>query len=406
MNNIFETSIEKLSEFFEIQKNDSSEKIFAVLKKIIDFNSAYIFFLNPHSIRLEHTFNSNCQETDFEISPKLQETLFAGKNSPIKDLSKILSMKSNSAKVFARLKIRNNVYGFILLEKSDKTPYSKDEVKIFKTCASIIANLIKDIELSKIMKMQTEALKEGILETNNAYKIIKTQNRKIIAADKIKNNFLANVSHELRTPLNSIIGFSELLQNPLLGELNTTQADYINDIQISSIHLLGMINEILDISKIEAHSMKLIFKEFEISQNIEEVLNILRPLYVKKNLHIEKFVDNFSVNADYTKLQQILYNLINNAIKFTAKDGTIKITAEKSRTQFTISIKDDGCGIAPENHKKIFKKFEQLNQAENSTGLGLTITKELIKLHQGKISLKSAIGEGSEFIIKLPINLR
>lgn len=406
MNNIFETSIEKLSEFFEIQKNDSSEKIFAVLKKIIDFNSAYIFFLNPYSIRLEHTFNSNFKETEFEISPKLKETFFTGKNSPIEDLSKIIPLKSNSAKVFERLKIRNNVYGFILLEKFDKTPYCKDEVKIFKTCASIIANLIKDIELSKIMKMQTEALKEGILETNNAYKIIKTQNRKIIAADKIKNNFLANVSHELRTPLNSIIGFSELLQNPLLGELNTTQADYINDIQISSIHLLGMINEILDISKIEAHSMKLIFKEFEISQNIEEVLNILRPLYVKKNLRIEKFVDNFSVNADYTKLQQILYNLINNAIKFTAKDGTIKITAEKSRTQFTISIKDDGCGIAPENHKKIFKKFEQLNQAENSTGLGLTITKELIKLHQGKISLKSAIGEGAEFIIKLPIHLR
>lgn len=403
MSIFFETSIEKLEKFFKILKKDSSDDVFLVLKEILDFNSAYIFFINPHNIRLNCSYNSRIEKSEYEITTQLKDLLFSDDAPEEEIFADLLGIKKSHSLIFERLRIQNNTYGFILLEKTSQKSYSNEERKVFKTCAAIISNLIKDIELTKIMKMQTEALQEGILETNNAYKIIKSQNKKIIAADKIKNKFLSNVSHELRTPLNSIIGFSELLQNPALGCLNEKQADYIKDIQISGIHLLGMINEILDISKLEAQSTKLTLKEFDITLNIDEVLNILRPLYEKKSLKIIKSVESFNIVADYQKIQQVLFNLINNAIKFTPKNGTITIETKKERKYCTIKIKDNGCGIALENHKKIFKKFEQLDQSENSTGLGLTITKELVKMHSGTIKIDSEFGKGAEFIVKIPL---
>ena len=164
-----------------------------------------------------------------------------------------------------------------------------------------------------------------------------------------------------------------------------------------------MINEILDMSKIEAGAIKLTLREFEIKQAINEVINIINPLLIKKHQTLETYIEEFKIKADYQKIQQILFNLLSNAIKYTPENGKIKISTSKKDNSAIIQIEDNGIGIATKNHKKIFKKFEQIGEAQaNSTGLGLSITKELIKLHKGKIAINSELDKGSIFKITLP----
>jgi signal transduction histidine kinase len=253
------------------------------------------------------------------------------------------------------------------------------------------------------------ALKDGIVEKNEAYKTIKEQNEKILEADRVKNEFLANISHELRTPLNSILGFSDILGAQLYGNLNSKQEEYINDIKVSATHLLGMINGILDMSKIEANAMKIVKSTFWISRAIDEVSNIVAPLAEKKGIKIIKQMkEDFEVYADYQKIQQILYNLMSNAIKFTDENGEVELFATSNNKTFKLVVHDNGIGIDEKYHGKIFAKFVQLDSAytkkESSTGLGLTITKELVELHGGKISLVSEVNNGSTFIVEIPHN--
>ena len=218
---------------------------------------------------------------------------------------------------------------------------------------------------------------------------------------------MANISHELRTPLNSIIGFADILGTQLYGNLNAKQEDYINDIKASGTHLLGMINEILDMSKIEANAMKVVKSRFWISRAINEVKNILMPLALKKDININaELEEDFEVFADYQKIQQILYNLVSNAIKYSPENDTVDITAIANNECFRLAVHDNGIGIDPKYHGKIFAKFVQLDNAytkkESSTGLGLTITKELAELHGGKVSIISEINNGSTFIVEIP----
>ena len=273
--------------------------------------------------------------------------------------------------------------------------------------SAILSYMIKDIELSNVFKIQLQALKEGIKEKNKAYKTIKAQNEKILEADKVKNEFLANISHELRTPLNSILGFSDILSTQLYGNLNSKQEEYINDIKVSATHLLGMINEILDMSKIEANAVKIVKSAFWISRAVDEVSNILNPLAQKKNIKLVKNMPvDFEVFADYQKIQQILYNLVSNAIKYSPENNEVEISVSADDEFFRIAVHDNGIGIDKKYHGKIFAKFVQLDSAytkkESSTGLGLTITKELVELHGGKISVISEVNNGSTFIVEIP----
>ena len=224
----------------------------------------------------------------------------------------------------------------------------------------------------------------------------------------MKNEFLANISHELRTPLNSILGFADILSTQLYGDLNQKQEEYVNDIKASGTHLLGMINEVLDMSKIEANAMKIVKSKFPISRAVTEVSNILMPLANKKNIKINsEITEDFEVFADYQKIQQILYNLVSNAIKYSPEKDSVDIAVMNCGDNFKIAVHDNGIGIDKKYHGKIFAKFVQLDSAytkkESSTGLGLTITKELVELHGGKISLISEVNNGSTFIVEIPI---
>jgi len=392
----FDETLSKLEIFFSGTIKSYSE-IFSALKKLFYFENGAVYFLSPEALRIEFAYPQNTSGKEIKITETEKNTFYNAEEKLRIDLFK------GENTLAERLIVQNCVFGILAVSSNKK--FSAIDKRIFKTCTIAISNIIKEIELSKILKMQTKVLQEGIIKTGKAYKITKSQNKKILEADRIKSKFLSNVSHELRTPLNSIIGFSELLQNPATGTLNNRQIEFVKDIQTAGIHLLGMINEILDLSKIEADAMKLKVKTFEISQCIEETLNILKPLYKKKNISVSKNIRNSLITADYQKVQQILFNLINNAIKFTQNNGNIEITAKAKRKFIEIRIKDDGCGIEKKYHRKIFKKFEQASQSENSTGLGLTITKELVQLHGGCIKLKSELEKGTEFIVNLPVSV-
>ena len=305
--------------------------------------------------------------------------------------------------IVAKLAIKSSVFGFMFLSSNKKL--DNDIKTSFEALSNIISYKIKDYELDEVFKIQLKAMQDAIIERESAYEVIKKQHKKLQELDKTKNNFLANISHELRTPLNAIIGFSQALDSQIFGELNEKQAEYIKDIQISSLHLLGMINEILDLSKLEANAMKFNPTELNPTQIIQEVINILEPLYKNKEIEVcfnSKF--DGQIKADYQKLQQILYNLLSNAIKFTGKNGKIEIFQEAKDKDYILKIKDNGVGIDKKYHNKIFKKFVHIDniysKAQNSTGLGLPITKELVKLHNGKITLESELNKGTTFVME------
>lgn len=415
-NDVYKKAIEYLPMFFDMQLQFDvhGAGIFEPLKRIIEFDEAYIFFLSPYSIRLKYRCSADRTfeiDDEFPIDMKIKLDLFSRENLILNskaDLVRLLKLGNNKSFLISKLFIRDTVFGFILLCKREPVYYKPEDIEVSFAVGSIISYKIKDIELSEIFKIQLKALKDGIVQTKEAYKTIKQQNLKIMESDKIKTEFLANVSHELRTPLNAIIGFSEILSNNLFGELNEKQSEYVHDINVSGIHLLGMINEILDISKIEANAMALNRTEFMLSLAIDEVVNIVKPLADKKAIVIEKkIVKDGVVLADFQKIRQILYNLLSNAIKFTPENGKIIVKSNLSNEKFILEVKDNGIGIAPKNRDRIFAKFVQLENAymkkESSTGLGLTITKELVEMHHGQIVVKSDLGKGAAFIVKIPM---
>ena len=402
-----------LPTFFKINlKNDSSGKvIFEKLSLVFEYDVGYIFYLNPDTVQLKYSYvNSELVESVYKMSKTDMKKLYSGESFILDEKSSIiksLGFIGSKSYILSKLSVGETVYGFILLGSKNKDKYTASDIPVLRTCTSIISYVIKDLELSNVFKIQLKALKDGLIEKNNAYKIIKEQNEKILEADKIKTEFLANISHELRTPLNAILGFSEILIDCKFGDLNEKQKEYISDIRVSGTHLMGMINEILDISKIEAKVIKLVKTDFTIRNCIVEVANILKPLAQKKNIKIIIECDpDFEINADYQKFQQILYNLINNAIKYSPEKDEVEVTAKRKEKAFTVSVHDNGIGIDKKYQGKIFAKFVQLDSAytkkESSTGLGLTITKELVELHDGKISLISEVNNGSTFIVEIP----
>ena len=403
-----------LPSFFELDFKGSMN-LFRKLEKFLIFDEGFVYYANPDSLQLKYSYKNHSQysiESIFEFGMNLKKSIFSTKSEILKQNSKLieyLNLKQFHLNSFlvSKISIKSTVFGIIILASKQENFYTANDLNSLNAASSILSYVLKDIELSNVFKIQLQALKDGIKEKNMAYKTIKEQNEKILEADKVKNEFLANVSHELRTPLNSILGFSDILSTQLYGNLNNKQEEYINDIKVSATHLLGMINEILDMSKIEANAMKIVKSAFWISRAISEVSNILLPLAQKKNINLIKNMPvDFEVFADYQKIQQILYNLVSNAIKYSPENNEVEIAVSANEEYFRIAVHDNGIGIDKKYHGKIFANFVQLDSAytkkESSTGLGLTITKELVELHGGKISVISEINNGSTFIVDIP----
>ena len=371
--------------------NDLLDKI----NSVFSYKYLGIYFINSNTLELKGESAKSSLSTNF--TPEIVTQILSTEK-------KTLHLPSLKNAVCTKLYIRNSVFGILIALNDDE--FSQDDIKALEAIASIISYLIKDYELNDVFKMQLKTLQDTIIEKNNAYEIIEKQHKKLIELDKTKNSFLANISHELRTPLNAIIGFSQALGCKIFGDLNQKQEEYIKDIQISSLHLLGMINEILDISKIESKAMKVSLCELKPDSVIQEVINILTPLFEQKSIEV-KFENKCKSNimADYQKMQQILYNLLSNAIKFTPENGKIWIKTSSINKDFILEVQDNGIGIEKKYHNKIFTKFVHLSniytKGQSSTGLGLTITKELVKLHKGKITLESTPNQGTTFRVQL-----
>lgn len=230
------------------------------------------------------------------------------------------------------------------------------------------------------------------------------------AANKTKSEFLANMSHELRTPLNSIIGFSEILNEGSIGDINEKQEKYLNNIMVAGKHQLNLINDILDLSKVEAGKMEIHYEFFPIQGLITDMIAMVSPLALKKNIEITTEIDERAsmISADKTKIKQIIFNLLSNAIKFTDDGGNIsfKTTIDEGLIQF--DVKDSGIGIDEKDINKLFQPFKQIDSAASrnyqGTGLGLVLVKNFVEMHDGNIWVESEKGKGSTFTFIIPID--
>ena len=239
---------------------------------------------------------------------------------------------------------------------------------------------------------------------------VNMENQRLVYASQAKSDFLANMSHELRTPLNSILGFSELLMGKLPGELNEKQVHYLENVITSGKFLLNLINDILDLSKVEAGKMDLVIEKLSVSQVLNETINLIKEKAMHHNIILKNEFDpdlDF-IDADKKRFKQILFNLLSNSIKFSKKEGgTITIRSEKNCDMAKFSVSDTGIGIKKEQMGGLFHTFEQLDSGitknYGGTGLGLAISKKLVELHGGKVYAQSEYGKGSTFTFTLPI---
>ncbi|HTY84278.1 MAG TPA: response regulator [Silvibacterium sp.] len=250
-------------------------------------------------------------------------------------------------------------------------------------------------------KLQTFAAK---LESGN--RALELRNREVERATRLKSRFLASMSHELRTPLNAIVGFSDLLSDEGPGPLNPKQKRFVGHIKQGSTHLLRLINDILDLSKIEAGQLELHCEEFDVMSALPEVLSIIGPLAVTKNIEIDDSkVNPCALYADRGRFKQILYNLLSNAVKFTPNGGRIAIECTGRSSCVEVAVTDTGPGIRPEDQALVFEEFRQVegsDTAQQGTGLGLAITRRLVEQQGGRISLASEFGKGCRFTFTLP----
>jgi signal transduction histidine kinase len=262
----------------------------------------------------------------------------------------------------------------------------------------------------RIVNLMTALANQSKVAIANAhlFREIEEKSHLLEVANQHKSEFLANMSHELRTPLNAIIGFSEVLLQRMFGELNPKQDEYLQDVLSSGQHLLSLINDILDLSKVEAGRMDLELARFHLPQALQDTLTLVRERAVRHGIDVSLEVDGRlgEFVADERKIKQVMLNLLSNAVKFTPEGGRIEVRAVPTDGAVEISVADTGIGIAPENQELIFEEFRQVGgdyaHKREGTGLGLTLARKLVGLHGGRIWVKSQPGQGSTFTFSIP----
>lgn len=262
--------------------------------------------------------------------------------------------------------------------------------------------------LARAFNEMAERLERYVQTVERQNKELHVKSEESLRASRLKSEFLASMSHELRTPLNAIIGFSDLLADGAAGPVNDKQTRYLDHVRNGSRHLLSLINDVLDLSKIEAGQLELNKQAFDVGESLQMVVASLRSIAIKKHVDVKaSFEEGLQVVADAVRLKQILYNLLSNAIKFTPEGGTISINANRAGRLAEISVQDSGIGISKEDQAVIFDEFRQVGNTtggvREGTGLGLAITKRLVEAHGGKLQVESAPGVGSKFTFTLPL---
>ncbi len=263
-------------------------------------------------------------------------------------------------------------------------------------------------QLERMVQERTRELQDALSHVEAMNHELRASNERLEEASRIKSEFLANVSHELRTPLNAVIGFSDLLADPVRGPLNPEQRDFVSDIQESGEHLLHLINNILDLSKIEAGKLETDLRAASVPDLVREAAAMLRPAAGAKNQRVEVFCDSALSTArlDAGMFREVLANLLSNAVKFTPDGGRVDLEAMRDGGDLVVTVRDTGIGIAPTDQERIFEAFCQVDgsysRSYQGTGLGLALVRRLIALHGGQVTVHSTLGEGSSFTCVLP----
>ena len=260
------------------------------------------------------------------------------------------------------------------------------------------------MKLEQRVETRTQALQESLGKVEAA-------NLQLEEVNRHKNRFLSSMSHELRTPLNAILGFADLLDGQSFGPLNEKQTRYVQRIDGAGEHLLALINDLLDMAKIDAGAMELEWENFPPSEVVDSVVQMMNTQFRKKQLSVEVTQDPRlkTMSGDRRKCMQIILNLLSNAVKFTPEDGHIKIMVQRTEGHVRISVEDTGIGIDPDQQEIIFSEFRQADhvrdEALGGVGLGLALTRRLVELHGGEIGVESEMGKGSTFWFTLPLKL-
>jgi GAF domain-containing protein len=276
-------------------------------------------------------------------------------------------------------------------------------------CLAVTRNTPGDFPSDMIELLRTFSTQSALaIQNARLFLEIADKSHQLEVASQHKSEFLANMSHELRTPLNAIIGFSEVLADRMFGDLNEKQEEYLKDIYASGTHLLSLINDILDLSKIEAGRMELELTDFHLLTALDNALTLVRERAGRRGITLQMSVDERlgEVRADERKIRQVVLNLLSNAIKFTPEGGRIEVAAVPRDGSVEVSVSDTGVGIAPEDQEAVFEEFRQVGTADKKvegTGLGLTLCRKFVELHGGKISVKSELGMGSTFTFTIPV---
>ncbi len=311
---------------------------------------------------------------------------------------------------------RDHVIGVISVESYKKNAFSPDDVLLLTAIANQAAVAIENAQLYKDLEGFTVALEARVMERTNE---LRETNLRLMAADRSKNQFLANMSHELRTPLNSLIGFSSVLLEATRSSLPARMHKFLENIHAAGNHLLELINDILDLSKIEAGKMELRADVFDLRETIAAVERVMRGFAAEAKVQIVSTIDPHvpEVRLDEGRLKQILFNLLSNAVKFSAHGGIVALQCRhvpKSDSPLgidtvRIDVIDQGIGIAADELQRIFQEFYQTEEGKRArgggTGLGLSLTRNFVELHHGRIEVKSKPGQGSTFTMYLPVDL-
>jgi signal transduction histidine kinase len=276
-------------------------------------------------------------------------------------------------------------------------------------CLGVTRDRAGDFLAETIDLLRTFATQSALaIQNARLFREIEDKSRQLEAASRHKSEFLANMSHELRTPLNAVIGFSEVLLQRMFGELNDKQDEYLKDIYASGQHLLSLINDILDLSKIEAGRMELAPAPFHLPSALENAVTLVRERASRHGIALQVDIDPQlgEVVGDERKVKQVVLNLLSNAVKFTPEGGRISLKASRGDGSVGIAVIDTGIGIAPEDQAAIFEEFRQVGSDERrreGTGLGLTLAKKFVELHGGRIWVESAVDRGATFTFTLPL---
>jgi PAS domain S-box-containing protein len=418
--NALNVTLENRSAFFETKIKRSDNSILDVEVSSLamgDQRKTFLTIARDITLRKE---SERLVQKEREILSALLEKSLCGILIIEASSHKIVDVNPIAIKTIGKSKeeiVGNICHQFICPAEAGKCPISDLGLDVDNSEKTIINAQKEVIPILKSVVPVTIEDKDYFVESFIDLSESKRTEKKLLqakfaaeGASRAKSEFLANVSHELRTPLNSIIGFSDILLEKVFGDLNGRQLKYVNNISTSGKHLLGLINDILDLSKVEAGKMELNYSEFSTGSVFDEVKSTILPLAQVKNLEMEFKIDpDFGdIQADRSRFIQILYNLVSNAVKFTPEGGKVSVYCIKSGNRAIFSVTDTGIGISSEDQKYLFEPFKQIDSGMNrqygGTGLGLALVKQFVDMHKGRVWFTSIQGKGSSFMFELPVN--